>query len=256
MFRKAFLLTLVVGLIGSDSAFARHGRRRCLRQECVTTCCRPCVQCGSNKEQHGSSKAGRETYHREYYCLQDLWFDYPGDFDIWICQVHESTCPNPNFYDDLWYGEPEFPAPRPDNASAPQDCSSQHPCEYIDWGEGGGPAPGHGKRFTTKDEVYNWIKANLAEGATLGADSKYYAFQHNGQSWVGVVVAITGRNSGTKNLCLLTGLLPGEPVAPTAISASEQPKLNSTRTVLRIRYNDGEPRKALIWMKAPVSDLP
>jgi hypothetical protein len=110
--------------------------------------------------------------------------------------------------------------------------------------------PGHGKTFTAKNEVYNWIKANLAEGTSIGPTSEYYAFQHGVQKWVGVVVEITARNTGTRTLCVLTGVLSGEP-APIAINLSEPPKLNGTRTMLRVKYNGGS-RNALIWLATPL----
>lgn len=76
-------------------------------------------------------------------CIQQLWVDYPGPYDLYFVLVYVENCEEPG-EEDLWYGEPS-------NAERPQVCE-ENTCENFDVKRTGvGGLPGHGHALTGAD---------------------------------------------------------------------------------------------------------
>jgi hypothetical protein len=181
MLRKTCLLTFVLLFICDDTVLARRGKCRFRQRRCVSPCCCPCER--------------RFDY---YYCLQDFYLDYPGQYDIYLCLTHEGFCPNLGAYEDLWYGDPDYPAPGPNNTNPPQVCNILiNNCERG-YGYGGGPPPGHGEQFTMLDEACVWIHARYPH--STNPRCRYYEIPHSssglGKTYYVVMVKAHVPNTG------------------------------------------------------------
>lgn len=69
-------------------------------------------------------------------CLQELWVDYPGPFDLYITLNKLIDCNDDE--EGLWYGTPY-------NSSLPQICEDGNCQPYEDDDERFGAMPGHGQ---------------------------------------------------------------------------------------------------------------
>jgi hypothetical protein len=71
-------------------------------------------------------------------CLQELWVDYPGPYDLYIALSKEFDC-NETGEEDLWFGQPG-------NYDLPQICENNECEEYQGNDRRGAQAlPGHGQ---------------------------------------------------------------------------------------------------------------
>jgi len=73
-------------------------------------------------------------------CLQELWIDYPGPYDLYIALNHVTSC-HDEAEEVLWYGWPS-------NSTLPQQCGA-NACEEYEGPEGRALAvfPGHGQEL-------------------------------------------------------------------------------------------------------------
>src|SRR5215204_3335841 len=71
-------------------------------------------------------------------CLQELWVDYPGPYDLYIALNHVTSC-NEVAEEVLWYGWPS-------NATLPQYCGT-NVCEDYEGGRLAAAFPGHGQEL-------------------------------------------------------------------------------------------------------------
>ncbi len=70
-------------------------------------------------------------------CLQELWIDYPGPFDLYISLTKLIDC-NDEPEEGLWYGTPY-------NSALPQICENGNCQPYDDDDERTASMPGHGQ---------------------------------------------------------------------------------------------------------------
>src|SRR5215218_1338591 len=73
-------------------------------------------------------------------CLQELWVDYPGPYDLYFSLDHYTSC-NDEGQEGLWYGYAS-------NSTLPQLCDYQQCEEYEGAGrQAAGIFPGHGQEL-------------------------------------------------------------------------------------------------------------
>src|SRR3972149_1354638 len=228
MLRKTYLLMFVLLFIGSDPAVARHGRFSFRHRRCVSACCSPCER------------------RIDFYCLQDLYLDYPGDDDVYLCITNEGDCPNPDAYEDLWYGNPVNPAPGPPpDPDPPQVCDgTSNNCEYGSAvARCACPPPGHCECFTRFVDTIDWIRDKIpGHPGPSELQPKYYRFWN---PCIGTVYTVIVKMPCPGNHYFGVETRQLVDATPT-IRIPTVLHINQDGTVLSIMYHDGGVHNALI----------
>jgi hypothetical protein len=226
MWRRTCLFLLLFVFMGEQVAEARHGRP--FRRQRERTCCCPAPKSIT------------------YFCLESLYMDFEptGENvlpDLYLCMVHPDSCPNTTeAYADFFYGVRNKNLPY-----SPQECPQcqyEVTCKYC-------PAPGHGclhSPFKTKLAACKWlIKHHYPEGAPQDLECKYYKIQNH--SGCPVYAVVIKARAGGDYFGIETGPVIGPP--PIHIMNTAPDPQFSSPAMLRVKYNDGGPRNALIWRK-------
>jgi hypothetical protein len=235
MFRKSYLLMFVLLSICGDTALARHGKCFLNQGSCVSTCCNICSE---NVIRH---------------CLKDIYMHFPTGPEVYYCLTYDDGCPD-NGYEDCWYGNESHPLPQSCSVN-PLYCESE---PKMAGRYGGGPPPGHEdlpsgpaqhRPFANKQAACDWLTGNLDPSTTGGTVCGYYKFRYKGIRYA-VIIDVNATNTGAGYLGVETNHFSGEPfVDLTAASSAATVTPNTDGTMLRITYNDGGTRHALVWLK-------
>jgi hypothetical protein len=191
-------------------------------------------------------------------CLQELWVDNPGPYDLYIALNHVTSC-NEQPQEVLWYGWPS-------NSTLPQQCGYTACEEYQ---EPNGPSvasfPGHGQELVGL-KAWEVVRVGLesairkSPGLEFGTPS-YHIIP--GKSLPEklkatrdmVVMAIpmsvhvkTSRFDGNKYyLCVQVESTNGLPISKATF---EDVKLGTgSQLLVKFRTRTGEVRKGLVWLK-------
>jgi hypothetical protein len=191
-------------------------------------------------------------------CIQELFADYPGPFDLYIALTHQISCDDEG-EEELWFGNPS-------NSTRPQICESNS-CE--DYEEDGGRAastfPGHGQQLVG---VKAWdvfrvgieSAARKMPGLEYGTPTYHILPRKNLPTKLKatqdmIVMAIPmeihikdSRLDGkTYYLCVQLDSAEGLPITKAAFENGKP----GTGSQLNIKYRvkSGEVRKGLVWLK-------
>ncbi len=191
-------------------------------------------------------------------CLQELWIDYPGPYDLYFSLDHYSNC-----YDTpdegLWYGWPT-------NNVLPQSCGDDE-CEEFQGDRKRSAAlfPGHGQDLvgTKAWEVFRTgldSAARKMPGLEFGSPlyhvipqkslpAKLNATQDMVVMAIPISIHIKGSRFDGKNyyLCIQMDSTDGLPITKAAF---EHAKLGRGRQFqVKLRAQNGEARTGLVWLK-------
>ncbi len=191
-------------------------------------------------------------------CLQELWVDYPGPYDLYFSLNHYSNC-----YDTpdegLWYGWPN-------NYTLPQSCADDECEEYEETpNRSAALFPGHGQNLvgTKAWEIFRTgldSAVRKMPGLEFGPPAyhvipqkslpaKLNATQDMVVMAIPINVHVKGSRFDGKNyyLCVQMDTADGLQITKATFEDAK-PGLGSQFQV-KIRTQNGEVRKGLVWLK-------
>jgi hypothetical protein len=190
-------------------------------------------------------------------CLQELWVDYPGPYDLYFSLNHITSCDDGE--EGLWYGAAS-------NSSLPQICENSN-CEEYEGPDGLAAAifPGHGQELVG---VKSWdvLRVGLESatrkmpGLEFGSPT-YHVIPRKSlpaklKASRDMIVMAIPLNVHVKNspfdgktyyLCVQIDSADGLPITKAVFTDS---KMGRGRQ-LSVKYHvkNGEVRKGLVWLK-------
>jgi hypothetical protein len=187
------------------------------------------------------------------YCLQQLWMDYPGPFDLYICRLYSESC-DEEPTDELWFGMPK-------NSLRPQVClDEEEQCESEGYGERNKGIEGHGSTLTDESA---W---GMARAALQAAKKKVHQLTWGQPEFheiprrkipegleitsnvLVMAVPINGKRPTTDTyyLCIQIDSLESEDLT----EAEFEDGVDGSGRQFSIKYHvDGEDRTGLVWLK-------
>ena len=191
-------------------------------------------------------------------CLQELWVDYPGPYDLYFSLNHIDSC-NDIGDEGLWYGSPT-------NMTLPQHCSEDE-CEEYQGPENrsAGFFPGHGHELVGA-KAWDVFRTGLESaarkmpGLEFGPPSYYViprkilptklkATRDLVVMAIPVSVHIKGSKFDGKNyyLCLEMSSAEGVQLSPASFESARSGRGHQFQT--KIRPKNGDARLGLVWLK-------
>lgn len=191
-------------------------------------------------------------------CLQELWVDYPGPYDLYFSLNHITSCSDEG-QEGLWYGAPT-------NFSFPQDCE-ENQCEEYQGPENRLAAsfPGHGQELvgTKAWDVFRTGLESAARkmpGLEFGAPS-YYVIPHKSLPVqlkatrdivvmaIPVSVHIKESRFDGRNyyLCVQISSAEGVQLSQATFEGTRTGRGRQFR--IKIRPQNGDARLGLVWLR-------
>jgi hypothetical protein len=191
-------------------------------------------------------------------CLQELWVDYPGPYDLYFSLDHMTSCDDAG-EEGIWYGAPS-------NSSLPQICSN-YECEAYG-GEGQRIAatfPGHGQELVGA-KAWDVFRVGLESatrkmpGLEFGAPTYHIIPRKNlpaqlkaTRDMVVMAIPINVHVKGSRfdgnsyYLCVQMDSAIGLPITTATF---EDGKLGiGSQLHVKYRVKSGEVRKGLVWLR-------
>jgi hypothetical protein len=232
MVRSLYFVAMLSSVLVADAALG-VGWRKCHRP---TTCrgCPPTVYC---------CPLPCKTYSTNY-CLQRIYLDYPGPFDLYECLTHPDGCDPSSSYEELYYG--------PINAPLVQTCgSAARPCEQestCGLRPGGCGVPGHRKTLRTRAEA----RQMLASGNAAASPARFYKIPMNVTQPIDyayvAIVRIPPSGSIVTERFIGVEMEPHGESLSTATFGTPIPR-NGAQFEIDYVVSNGDSRKAYIWRK-------
>jgi hypothetical protein len=239
MSRTVLPLLFVLFFMGGDAADARHGGLFC-RHRTHGCCYSPCEKAGEPVKTVETIKGTKSV---EHYCIKDICMQFPNPPHLYYCLYYPDACDDfSECLEEFWYGY--LPA-----NEMPQHCPD---CEvYQGWGTGRGrPPEGHGRTFTKKQQVINWVHDKIPGATTNDTDYNYYEIPLEPNKKVyAVVTKVELPHAGLRYIGVETKKLEDQtPANGDFIKVKER---NPKKSVIYIECDvASEPtRLGLIWRK-------
>jgi hypothetical protein len=191
-------------------------------------------------------------------CLQELWIDNPGPYDVYFSLNHFTSC-NDEGEEGLWYGSPS-------NTTLPQLCGYQQCEEYQGTGRHAAAIfPGHGQELVGV-KAWDIFRVGL-ESATrkmpgLEFDSPTYhvipgkslpATLKTTRDMVVMAIPLNVHIKGsafdgnTYYLCIQMDSADGLPITKAVFENSKRGR--GSQLSVKYRVKNGEVRKGFVWLK-------
>jgi hypothetical protein len=191
-------------------------------------------------------------------CLQELWVDYPGPYDLYFSLNHITSC-NDGGEEGLWYGYAS-------NSTLPQICEHNN-CEEYE-----GPDtlaatifPGHGQELVGL-KAWDVFRVGLESatrkmpGLEFGSPTYHMIPRKNLPAKLKatrdmIVMAIplnvhikgSPFDGNTYYLCIQMDSADGMPITKAAFEDSKLGR--GSQLNVKYRVKNGEARKGLVWLK-------
>jgi hypothetical protein len=191
-------------------------------------------------------------------CLQELWVDYPGPFDLYFSLDHFTSC-NDEGEEGLWYGYAS-------NSTLPQLCGYQQ-CEEYEGPDQRAAAifPGHGQELVGI-KAWDIFRVGLesatrkSPGLEFGPPTYHVVPRKNLPAKLKatrdiVVMAIplnvhvkgSPFDGNTYYLCVQMDSADGLPITKAVFEDSKFGR--GSQLSVKYRVKNGEVRKGLVWLK-------
>lgn len=190
-------------------------------------------------------------------CIQELWVDYPGPYDLYFSLDHYSSCGDGE--EGLWYGYPS-------NNSFPQICEYGN-CEEYEGPDGRSASivPGHGQEFVGV-KAWDVFRVGLESavrkmpGLEFGTPSyliiprKSLPAKLKATSDITVMaIPVSVHRKGSKfdgnnyYLCIQIDSAEGVSISKATFESAKLGK--GSQFNVNIKSKSGETRKGLVWLK-------
>ena len=191
-------------------------------------------------------------------CLQELWIDYPGTYDLYFSLNHVTSCDDEG-EEGLWYGYAS-------NSSLPQICEYSN-CEEYEGQEGRALAtfPGHGQELVGV-KAWDVFRVGLesavrkSPGLEFGTPlyhiiprrnlpAKLKATRDMLVMAIPMNVHINGSrfDGNTYYLCIQVDSAEGVPISKATFEGAKLGR--GSQLQVKYRTKTGEARKGLVWLK-------
>jgi hypothetical protein len=191
-------------------------------------------------------------------CLQELWYDNPGPYDLYFSLDHYTTC-NDEGEEGLWYGYAS-------NSTLPQICGYQQCEEYEGSGrQAAATFPGHGQELVGV-KAWDTYRVGLESatrkmpGLEFGTPAYHIISRKNlpaklkaAHDMVVMAIPLNVHVKGspfdgkTYFLCVQMDSADGLPITKAVF---EDGKLGrGSQLSIKYRIKNSEVRKGLIWLK-------
>lgn len=190
-------------------------------------------------------------------CLQELWIDYPGPYDLYFALTKQTSC-NDAGEEDLWYGSPS-------NSTLPQICANNDCEEYQgDDRRAASTFPGHGQELVGV-KAWDVFRVGLESatrrmpGLEFGTPLYHKIPRKNvpanvvaAGGMVVMAVPMTVHVKGSRldgktyYLCVQIDSVAGLPITAATFENGKQ----GTGSQMHVNYRvNGDARKGLVWLK-------